>query len=133
MTGIENPGAVGVSALATSILLQLLKNSKAVPWISRNTSQINLALSAICAFLTSLSIHFTFNQASDTFAITGSVDAIRHGLWDFVVQMMANHGTYKAFVVPAETLGEIRALLERALTPPPISEGEAKAQKGPVA
>jgi hypothetical protein len=129
MTGFDNPAATGGTALIASLAIQYLKNSGWATWFTRETNRANLALSILVAGALSVGIHFTWDAATDTFAIVGLQGFVRHGLWEWFLQWVAGHATYKGFIVPAETLGEIRALLARAL-PPPITEGAQKALDG---
>jgi len=129
MTGLDNPAATGGTALIASLAIQYLKNSGWATWFTRETNRANLALSVLVAFCTSIGIHFTWDAATDTFAIIGVMAALKHGLWEWFLQWVTQHAAYKGFIVPAETLGEIRALLARAL-PPPVTEGAQKALDG---
>lgn len=126
MTGLDNPVATGGTALLATLAIQFLKNSQWASWFTRETKRANLVLSVVVAVATSLGIHFAWDAAKDTLVITGLMGGLTHGAWEALLQWAAQHATYKAFVVPAETLGEIRALLARQL-PPPVSEGAAKA------
>ena len=78
------------------------------------------------ALCTSVGIHFTWNAATDTFAIIGVATFLKSGLWDWLIQWAVQHASYKTFIVPAETLGEILKHIQR-MNPPPVSEGAAKA------
>lgn len=106
--------ASGVSALVTSVLLQVAKNSDLVPWINRNTGKINAAISMIIALGTSLGIAFSFDiQPDGAFAghFSGNLYDIGHIVGHTIAQWAAQHGFYKGLLVPAEILGEIRSQL----------------------
>lgn len=128
MTGLDNPAATGGFALLAALAIQYLKNTPWATWIRRDTAKANLALSVAVAFLTSVGIHWNYVPVSDTLQIVGLHQALTHGLWEWVMQWATQHAAYKGIVVPSETLGEIRALIARALEPPPISAGDAKVQ-----
>lgn len=128
MTGLDNPAAQGGAAIAASMAIQYLKNAGWASWFTRETAKANLGLSLVIAFLTSVGIHWTWDPATDTIGIIGVAGFFKHGLWEWIIQWIGQHASYKGLVVPAETLGEIRALLQRVLEPPPVSEGAAKAE-----
>lgn len=127
MTGLDNPVATGGTALIASLAIQYLKNSGWATWFTRETNRANLFLSIIVSGAMAIGIHFTWDAATDTFAIVGVMAALKHGIWEWATQWVAQHAAYKVFVVPSEALGEIRALLQRQM-PPPISVPELKTQ-----
>lgn len=126
-TGLDNPAATGGLAVAAALFIQYLKNAGWASWFTRETEKANLALSLATAFFATVGIHWTWDRTTDTFAIIGVSAFLTHGVWQWFVQWIGQYASYKGLIVPAETLGEIRALLARGLTPPPISEGDAKA------
>lgn len=119
--GLDNPIATGGTAIFAAIFVQYLKNSGWASWFTRETTKANIALSAVIALGLSVGIHVTSDPVNYAIIIN------RHELYQWAIQFASQHAAYKSFVVPAETLGEIRALLARVLTPPPVSEGDAKA------
>lgn len=124
MTGLDNPVATGGTALIATLAIQFLKNSGWATWFNRETDRANLALSIVVAAATAMGLHVTINWASGD----GALHFNLHQVWDGVIQWAAQHGWYKTTVVPAETLGEIRALLQRILEPPPVSDAAAKTE-----
>jgi len=116
MTGLDNPAATGGAALFVALFIQYLKNSTWATWITRETPRANLALSVILAFCTSVGIHFSWDASTDTFVIVGLMAAAKHGAWEWLIQWLSQYAAYKGFIVPAETLGEIRAVLRDLLT-----------------
>lgn len=106
-------------ALLTSVLLQVLKNTKIFPWIDRDTGKLNALISGLVAFISSLGIAMSFDwePESGRFAagFTGNIWDILHVLWHFPVQWAQQHAFYKGLLVPAEVLGEIRAILKEGL------------------
>lgn len=123
MTGLDNPVAVGSTALMSAVAIQALKNSNWASWFNRNTPHANLALSIVVALATATGIHFTMDWTTGN----GNVAFNLHGLWEAVVQWVTQHAIYKKMVAEPEAAGEIRALLQRLL-PPPISEPERKTE-----
>lgn len=131
MTGLDNPVATGSTALISTLLIQALKNSGWATWFNRNTSRANFLLSLLISFVAAIGVHYTWDAHTGTLMITGlTLAGISHGAWEWFMQWAAQHASYKGFVVPAETLGEIRALLQRALQPP-ISTPELKSELAP--
>jgi hypothetical protein len=104
-------------ALVVSVLLQVLKTSKAVTWVTNETGKLNAVLSMAIAFLSSVGIVFSFDFDSETgrFAgqFSGTLSELVHALGHSVIQWSEQHLIYKGFIAPAEMLGEIRTLLER--------------------
>ena len=102
-------------ALVVSVLLQVVKNSSYFPWISRQSGRLNAGLSVLIAFLTSWGIvaSFDFDQQTGRFAagFTGNIWDIWHAFSHSVIQWSEQHIFYKGLIVPAEILGEIRAIL----------------------
>ncbi len=121
----DNPSATVALAVVVPFLLQALKNASWFPVLTRETGKINFAVGVLAAAAATFGIHATWDAtAGGTITLPGL-----HGIWQGLVQLAGQQVTYKGLVVPAETLGEIRAMLARALTPPPISEGAAKAER----
>lgn len=122
----DNPTATLGLAVVIPFLLQAMKNSTWFPWVSRQTSRINFVVGVIAASAATFGIHATWDASTGGSITLPSL----MGLWQAFVQWTAQQTAYKGLVVPAETLGEIRTLLERVLSPPPVSEGAAKAGEG---
>lgn len=129
MTGFDNPAATGGLALLVSLGIQWLKNSPWATWFTRESDKANLGLSIVLAGVATLGIHWNYVDATDTIAIVGVKAALSHNLWQWVLQWATQHAAYKGIVVPSETLGEIRGLLQRAIDGGPISAGDAKVKK----
>lgn len=124
-----------IVALMSSVLIQLLKNSQWASWINRDTAKLNAFLSALIAFVSSMGIvmSFDWNPDSGAFAagFKGNVWDILHLLTHFPVQWAEQHVLYKGLIVPAETLGEIRAILkEGLLAQPPQTKTEVPPVSG---
>jgi len=111
-----------------TILMQAMKNSEWFPFISRATGKINFWVGIMAAIASTAGIHANYDMAvGGTITLPGL-----HVIWQSVVQWATQQAAYKGLVVPAETLGEIRTMLERVATPPPVSEGAAKADMDSV-
>ena len=121
----DNVIATGGLAVVVTVILQAIKNSNWFPWISRATSKINFWVGIVAAIASTAGIHGHYDMA------TGGALAIPglHVIWQSVVQWASQQAAYKGLVVPAETLGEIRGMLEKVMTPPAVSEGAAKADR----
>lgn len=106
-------------ALLVSVGMQVLKNSPIMPWISRDTGKVNAWIGGALAFLSSLGIATTFDWNAETgqFAagFSGNAWELLHVLLHFPVQWAQQQVWYKMAIVPAETLGEIRAILRDVL------------------
>lgn len=115
---------LGLSVVVTMVF-QAIKNSRAFPFISRSTGKLNFWIGIIAAILSTAGIHGHYDVTTGgSIAIPGL-----HVIFQSIVQWAAQQATYKGLTVPAETLGEIRTMLERLLSPPPVSEGAAKAKE----
>lgn len=105
----DNPTATLGLAIAVPFILQTLKNSSWFPFLTRETNRINFLVGAICALASVVGIHASYDVA------TGGTITLPplHTLWQAFIQWAGQQMTYKGFVVPAETLGDIRELLHR--------------------
>lgn len=118
------PATLG-AGVVVAIMLQALKNASWFPWLSRNTATLNFWVGIVAAVASTAGVHVAYDaSAGGTITLPG-VNAIVQA----VVQWATQQAAYKGLVVPAETLGEIRTMLERYATPPPVSEGAAKADE----
>jgi hypothetical protein len=117
------------SAATVSTLLQLAKNAPSLPWISRETGRLNAALSIVLAGLTTVGLNYsgTYDETTGGFTIglSGTIGGVIDSLAQWVGQWTAQQFAYKGLVVPAEMLGEIRAILKDALlNQPPQTKAE---------
>jgi hypothetical protein len=110
--------ASGATAIVTATLMQVFKNSALVPWISRDTGKLNAIISIAVAGLATIGISYSFDydQATGAFAIgfSGTTADVLHGVGHWVAQWCSQHAVYKGFIVPAEILGEMRAIQREA-------------------
>jgi hypothetical protein len=108
-----------VSATVIATLLQLVKNSPLVPWMSRDTGKLNATVSVLAAGLAAfgLSYQTTFDAETGAFTLgfAGTLGGVVDGLAHWVGQWTAQHTVYKGFIAPAEILGEMRAIQKDAL------------------
>jgi uncharacterized membrane protein len=116
------------AAVIVSTLLQLLKNSAWFPLIDRETGKLNAVLSLIAAgFVTlGLSYNYSYDAASGAFTLgfSGTVGGVVNGLAHWAGQWTLQHAAYKGLIVPAEVLGEMRAILKDALGQVPQRKAE---------
>lgn len=112
-TASDNPAATLGLAVTIPFFLQTLKNASWFPWLSKNSSRINFAIGVVAALVASLGIHATWDPThGGTIVIPGA-----HDLWQGFIQWAGQQVAYKGLVVPAETLGDIRKLLEAQVGP----------------
>lgn len=124
MLGVDNLAATGTTAVAVTMLFQMLKNSPLFPWLTRETEKANLAVGVMVAGLSAAGIHFAWDSKIATLGIT--INA--HMLWSWFVQWAGQQTAYKTLVVPSETLGEIRGLLQQLLPPAVLPPAQTKGQ-----
>ena len=126
--------ASGGTAVIVSVLFQIVKNSTWFPWLTRETGKLNAAIGVLIALVSALGIVWSFDFNPNSYDFTGQFHGNLLDVWHAIehsfVQWVMQHTFYKTALVPAEALGEIRGLLARGFTPPPISDGAAKAEKG---
>ena len=123
----DNVVATGGVAIVVTMIFQLVKNSTMFPWVSRATGKLNFWVGIVAAVASTAGIHGHYDmQTGGMIALPGL-----HVIWQSIVQWATQQAAYKGLTVPAETLGEIRAMLEKVLTPPAVSEGAEKAKETP--
>lgn len=113
------------AAIIVSTILQYLKNSPSIPLVSRDTGRLNAALSMIAAGFVALglSYNYTFDASTGAFTLgfSGTVGGLINGLGHWAGQWTLQHAAYKGLIVPAEVLGEIRAMLAKAADGVPVT------------
>lgn len=118
---VQFMAASGATGLLISWLLQGLKKSIFVKWLSVESGRLNFLTSAMMSLAAAVAISYSFQMGSimdgGAFRITinGSMAGIGHGIVRWGWQMLNTHGMYKLFIVPAETQGEIRCLLKQLI------------------
>lgn len=74
-------------AAAIGYLLNWLKESDRIPWISAHTKWLNRILVGVLSFITAIGVHYTFDPAAGTLIIGGlHASTIGHGLLDWGTQ-----------------------------------------------
>ena len=103
----DNPSATLGLAVVVPFIFQALKNSPMCPFLTRQTSRVNFLIGIVTAFASVVGIHATYDVG------TGGTITLPplHTFWQAFLQWAGQQVTYKGLVVPAETLGDIRALL----------------------
>ena len=105
----DNAAATFGLAVVVPVVLQAVKNASWFPWLTRQTPRINFIVGVIAAAAATFGVHATWDpQSGGTITLPGLV-----GIWQGLVQWSGQQSVYKGFIVPAETLGDIRAVLER--------------------
>ena len=97
----------GGTAVLSSVIIQWMKKSQLEIFsflgTEKNKQKVNLYFSILVAFVTSIGIGFKYDGAAGTLLLTGLTAAgIKHGLWHWFTQWIAQHVTYKTLVVPQE-------------------------------
>lgn len=81
------------SAALLAYLLQWLKRTRLIPWVSEHTKGINYALTGIMSLLAAVGIHYNFDAAAGTLTIGGlHATTIAHGLWEWLKQWAFQQG-----------------------------------------
>lgn len=94
---VSDAGQLVTSQLASgallAYLLQWVKQSKFIPWVSEHTKGINYALTGILSLMAAVGIHYQFDAASGVLTIGGlHATAIAHGLWEWAKQWAFQQG-----------------------------------------
>lgn len=113
--------STGSTALISALALQAIKRSAWFPQLSieHASQRANLIASLLMAFAVSLGIGFKFDGANGSLLITGLTAAgLSHAAYHMGVQWVAQHVSYKAFVVPSELLAAIVNQLKEMQLPP---------------
>jgi len=110
--------STGSTAVIASILLQALKNSKAISFLGDGDQHANAnrIVAALLAGISSLGIHFAYDVNAGTLVVTGLHAAnIGHVLWQWVTQYAVQHLFYKSSIVPVELAVKNGQLLHQLL------------------
>lgn len=124
-----------VSATTVATLLQLVKNSPLIPWITRDTGRLNSLLAIIAAGLTTVGLSFsgTIDDSTGAFTlgVSGTIGGLIDGIAHWVGQWTAQHAIYKGLIAPAEMLGEMRTIMQTSVgmiqpvSKPPHTHGDS--------
>ena len=83
------------SAAMMVYLLQWVKQSGWVPWITPDTKRLNRLLSTVLAGASALGIHFAFDVQAGTLVISGlTTVGVGHGLWHWFNQVISQQVIY---------------------------------------
>src|SRR5438445_27836 len=95
-----SPAVDQITASAVSVfVLQLIKKSKAIPWISSETPKLNRAIALILAGITALGIHYTYDATAGTLVISGlTLGGVLHASWHYLQSIAVQEGFYQAAV-----------------------------------
>lgn len=97
--------STGSTAVLGALILQALKNSKAITFLGDGAqhAKANAVAAAVLAGLSSLGIHFAFDATAGVLTVTGlHAASVMHGLWQWVTQYVVQHLAYKSAIVPVE-------------------------------
>lgn len=98
-------------------LLQLAKKSSLVPWLNKETAQLNRAVAVGASLFSSVGIHFTYSTAAGVLTITGlTLSGIGQFLWHWLTAFVSQQLIFQTAVnkgVPPEL---VSALAEWAKT-----------------
>jgi hypothetical protein len=112
--------AGGTSAIIATVLLQLLKRSAKVPWISKETATLNAVLGVVLAGLSAAGVSYSFDFDTTTGDVVAHVQfnvwTVLHWLEHTAAQWSAQQVTFWGFVKPGELLGELVPIMREVLT-----------------
>jgi len=106
--------ASGSSAIIVTVILQVLKRSGKVPWISKETGRLNAVLGVVLAGLSAAGVSYSFDFDNATGDMVAHVQlnawAVLHWLEHSVAQWAAQQGFFWAAIRPGELLTELLAV-----------------------
>lgn len=83
------------------MLLQWLKRSKWMPWLTGETDVLNKAVAALAAAFTAVGIHYTYDSDLHTLTITGlTMTAFFHGAWHWLQAFSFQEIIYRGALKP---------------------------------
>ena len=86
-------GSQLASAALLAYLLQWVKNSNLVPWVSEHTKGINRAITGVLSLIAAIGVHYTFDSATGVLTIGGlTAGSIVSGLWSWISQWAFQQG-----------------------------------------
>jgi len=103
--------AGGTSAVIASVLLQVLKRSDKVAWITKDTGKLNAVLGAVLAGLSAAGVSYSFDFDNTTGDMVAHVQlnawTVLHWVEHSVAQWAAQQGFFWAAIRPGEILAEL--------------------------
>lgn len=80
-------------AALLAYLLQWIKSTKLLPWVSEHTKGINYALTGVMSLVAAVGIHYQFDSTSGVLTISGlHTSSVLHGLWEWLKQWAFQQG-----------------------------------------
>jgi hypothetical protein len=107
--------AGGTSAILVSVLLQALKRSGKVTWITRDTGKLNAVLGAIGAGLTAAGVRYLFDYDDATGNVVMSVTFNVGTVLEWAQQSVGQWGVQQRFFWAAIKPGELLADILREM------------------
>ena len=80
-------------AALLAYLLQWVKSSNLIPWVSEHTKGINYALTGVSSLIAAVGIHYQFDAAAGVLTIGGlHANSVLYGLWEWMKQWAFQQG-----------------------------------------
>lgn len=107
----ELPTLLTASAMTVAVI-EWMKNTKFIPFMSQHTAGINRLVSWLAALGTATGIHYQFDEHTGTLTLTGiSLWVIVHALWDTTKSYAFNWMLYRGIVKPAQAAASVASTL----------------------
>jgi hypothetical protein len=78
--------------------LEFMKKSKLFPWINMEKKKLQRTLAMLAALVTAIGVHYQYDAATTQFVISGSLLALRHGMWEFGKQVLFQQMIYDGII-----------------------------------
>jgi hypothetical protein len=109
--------AGGTSAILVSVLMQALKRSDKVAWITKETGKFNAVLGVVLAAVTAAGVRYAFDYDDTTGDVVMNVsfNVVTVGEWlkQTAGQWAVQQGYFSAFIRPSELQARQLDVLER--------------------
>lgn len=100
-------------AALLAYLLQWVKRSKLVPWVSEHTKTINYALTGLLSLIAAVGIHYQYDATAGTLTIGGlHASSIFHGLVEWIKQWAFQQGASDLITAKTASRDAQRAVVE---------------------
>jgi ethanolamine transporter EutH len=89
------------SAAIVVYLLQAVKRSHLIPWLTMETATLNHLIAVCAAAVSAIGIHFAYSAEEGTLVVTGlTLSGLLHSGWHVLNQYAMQRITYDAVVKP---------------------------------
>lgn len=120
MVTTELPALLTTSAMTVAVI-EWLKNTKLVPFMSQHTAALNRTVAWLAAFCTGTGIHYQFDATAHSLTITGlSLAVIGHAVWDTTKSYAFNWMLYKGIIKPAQATKQVASTLANVMPNAPM-------------